>query len=123
MVVAEIKHDRKCGDSRPHQRHEYSHIDLHGRNIGFGQTFVCPGKQGVKLTGRERDVLKAIAKGPAHWIVFIHGTGSDHTPQGCHQTAASLVRKGMATRQMTGRYVSYTITPAGKGMITTPFKE
>jgi hypothetical protein len=114
-LAAEAALIRKCGRKSAHDPHPYSYIDLRGRDISFGQTFNCPGIIARKLTANEAHVLGAIASGQATWLQYIH-TG-DRSPQGCHQTAASLVRKGMVVRVKTAKGMFYKTTPRARDVL------
>lgn len=65
---------------------------------------------GNRISAKEAQVLELILGG--------HDTGprlaakTGRSPQGCHQTAASLVRKGWAARQREAA-VRYRVTGAG----------
>lgn len=107
---------RKCGDKVAHDPHEYSDIWIRGKtNIGFGQKFTCPGKIVRPLTDKEMLTLGAIAGGIESWNVFVNQAG--RSPQGSHQTAASLVRKGMVAPRMTKNGVFYDLTRQGRSRL------
>ena len=106
---------RQCPRKEAHHRHEYSFIDLHGRNIGFGQTFICEGVRGRRLTKNEQTVLAVVGAGRHAWLSFVNSEG--HSPQGTHQTAASLVRKGMVSRHKGRDGVFYIVTAHGREVL------
>lgn len=78
-----------------------------------------------KVSGKERQLLKALyaARGLASVtaldIISAHPvTFAGRSPQGIHQTAASLVRKGMAERDLDSYgYTRYRISGAGEAVL------
>lgn len=70
-----------------------------------------------KLTRPQYDMLSMIGANPRIvWngeALVSNLYANHHTPQGAHQTAASLVRRNLLTRHQ-GVKVSYTITQAGR---------
>ena len=111
--VAETKNlPRPCQQKSAHAPHEYAYIDLGGRNISFGQTFDCPGKVGAKLTKNETALLEVIGLGWSAWYTYCRT--DRRTPQGCHRSAASLVRKGMLIKRNTSDGVFYRLTPLAR---------
>lgn len=66
----------------------------------------------VKLGDKEREVLALIARG--HYTCASLATATGRASEGCAQTAASLVRKGLAVRERPGGIVHFRLTNAGR---------
>lgn len=79
-----------------------------------------PGSRADKLTDNERRFLTALATyrtaiGVTPGGMIAAGKlPADSSPQGLHQTAASLVHKGLVERNPTVRITHYLITTAGR---------
>jgi DNA-binding MarR family transcriptional regulator len=73
----------------------------------------------AQLTDRQRAVLAAIAKrGPVNGQWVMHALGDEHASvRGVHQTAASLVRRGLVAKHRDRGYVTYSATDAGRAVI------
>jgi hypothetical protein len=73
----------------------------------------------MKTTGNERRLLAAYNQ-PGQYVrtpgnlVAAGKLPAGSSLEGLHQTAASLVRKGLLERRVLGRRVHYEITPAGR---------
>jgi len=63
-----------------------------------------------KISAKEHQVLQLIADGLGNGKALAEATGRSR--EGCHQTAASLVRKGWVYRE--AGPTNYTLTNAGR---------
>lgn len=75
------------------------------------------------LTKREAALLEALATAPGRgddMAAALTARGFETSPQGAHQTAASLVRKGMANRTYRFGRTIYVITKAGRAAAGIP---
>ena len=109
---------RKCPRKEVHDKHQYTTILLRGNvNIGFGQKFECPGKvlSTRPLTENEKAILEVIAAGRFAWLSYVNMP--EHSPQGAHQSAASLVRKGLVIRHKGRDGMFYDLTSTGRDIL------
>lgn len=71
----------------------------------------------TKLTITQRRALKALNRGfltGEEILTAMYDDPGAHTPQGVHQTLASLVRKGLAEKRRIAAKIRYRLTPEGK---------
>jgi DNA-binding MarR family transcriptional regulator len=73
-----------------------------------------------RITTNETAVLRALADGQLHTVPELLALGrlpANRSPQGIHESAASLARKGLVEKSRDHGRVLLKLTPAGRDLI------